>query len=125
MRTIAISAFGVIALSTLTLAACDERARPNAGGDVERGRASIETRGCGACHEIPGVRGARGRVAAPLSHFAQRTFIVGEVPNDPERLVDWVMHPRALRPKTAMPELGIDTAEARDIAAYLYTLDER
>lgn len=103
--------------------ACDRRAKPNVGGDPVRGREYLETRGCGACHTIPGVRGARGKVAAPLDGFALRTFFAGDLPNTQQNLVDWVMHPRRLRPKTAMPDLGIETAEARDITAYLYTLD--
>jgi mono/diheme cytochrome c family protein len=30
------------------------------------------------------------------------------------------MHPRAISAGTAMPELGVSEAEARDMAAYLY-----
>lgn len=95
------------------------------GGDAERGRAVIERAGCGACHAIPGVRGARGLVGPPLASFAARTYIAGELPNTPENLVRWIQHPHAVEPKTAMPELGLDERQARDAAAYLYTLDER
>jgi cytochrome c1 len=33
----------------------------------------------------------------------------------------WIQHPQAINPKTAMPELGVTEAQARDIAAYLYS----
>jgi hypothetical protein len=37
-------------------------------------------------------------------------------------MLRWLRDPRAVSPHTAMPSLGIDEAEARDIASYLYTL---
>jgi cytochrome c1 len=41
----------------------------------------------------------------------------------PENLERWLMDPPSINPHTAMPNLGIDSAEARDVAAYLYSLD--
>lgn len=93
------------------------------GGVAERGRLVIEREDCGSCHTIPGVRGARGKVAPPLFWFARRTYIAGQVPNSPEHLVRWVMDPHAIEPGTAMPDLGLEEQEARDVAAYLYTLE--
>jgi cytochrome c1 len=92
------------------------------GGDAHRGRAVIEARDCGACHTIPGVRSARGVVAPPLFWFSRRTYIAGELPNTPENLIRWVREPQAVEPRTAMPTLGLSEQEARDVAAYLYTL---
>ncbi|HTK29675.1 MAG TPA: c-type cytochrome [Vicinamibacterales bacterium] len=92
------------------------------GGDAGRGRAVIERHDCGACHTIPGVRGARGLVAPPLFWFSRRTYIAGELPNTPENLVLWVRSPQSVEPRTAMPALGLSEQEARDVAAYLYTL---
>jgi cytochrome c1 len=80
----------------------------------------IERHGCGACHSIPGIRAANARVGPPLSRFAERTYIAGSLPNSAEHLVLWIRHPRQLSPGTAMPELGVSEADARDIAAYLY-----
>lgn len=93
------------------------------GGNWERGRQVIELHDCGTCHTIPGIRSARGKVAPPLNFFGQRTFIAGAVPNSPENLVQWVMEPKSIEPHTAMPDLGLEEQEARDVAAYLYTLD--
>lgn len=91
-------------------------------GDPHRGKALIQSYGCGACHIIPGVPGAKGLVGPPLMYFAERTMIAGEVPNVPNNLVSWVENPPAIEPNTAMPNLGVSQAQAQDIAAYLYTL---
>jgi cytochrome c1 len=92
------------------------------GGDVGRGRVALGTYGCGTCHQVPGVRAAIGLVGPPLTHLANRMYVAGVLPNTPERLIDWIQHPRHVDPRTAMPELGVDEADARDIAAYLYSL---
>lgn len=92
------------------------------GGDPDRGRAALDGFGCGTCHLIPGIRGARGMVGPPLSHFALRAYIAGQLPNQPENLLRWLQDPQAVEPGTAMPNLGVGPAVARDMAAYLYTL---
>ncbi len=118
------SFFAVLLLAASCEGGRAERAaRPVSGGDARRGEHAIYDRGCGACHDIPGVRGARGTVAQSLLGFSQRTFIAGELPNTPDNLVRWIMDPLAIHPATAMPNLGIGSDEARDIAAYLYGLD--
>ncbi len=91
-------------------------------GDADRGERVILRHRCGDCHDIPGVRGARGVIGMPLERFALRTYIAGEVPNTPENLVRWIRDPEQIEPHTAMPNLGLDEREARDAAAYLYTL---
>ncbi|MFL5402995.1 MAG: c-type cytochrome [Gemmatimonadales bacterium] len=107
----------------LLLGACRrEVPSTHSGGDPARGKIEIVAYGCGSCHVIPGIREAQGLVAPPLTHFAERTFIAGEVPNNGEFLVRWISVPQAIEPGTAMPNLGVSEAQARDIAAYLYTL---
>ncbi|RAK56922.1 c-type cytochrome [Phenylobacterium deserti] len=100
----------------------EKRAQALTGGDPVTGRAAIEQRPCGGCHQIPGVRGASGKVGPPLAAFAQRTYIGGRVNNAPENLILWLQDPHAIDPQSAMPPMGIGPREARDIAAYLYTL---
>ena len=85
-------------------------------------RSSFSCYGCGACHMVPGVHGARGLVGPPLFYLGQRTMIAGELPNSPGNLARWIQHPRTVEPKTAMPDLGLTEDQAYDIAAYLYTL---
>ena len=92
------------------------------GGDADRGRAAIVEHHCGACHVIPGVRGAKGVVAPPLTQFALRSYIAGRVPNTPSNLIVFIENPRQIDPGVAMPALGVGGQEARDVAAYLYTL---
>lgn len=92
------------------------------GGNAERGADVIEQYGCGSCHTIPGVRNAKGLVGPPLLWWSRRTFIAGELPNTPENLVRWVRSPQSVEPQTAMPTLGLSDQQARDVAAYLYTL---
>lgn len=92
------------------------------GGDAKRGALAIRAYGCGSCHMIPGIRGADGMVGPPLIKWARRTTIAGEVPNDVERLITWLTVPQSIEPGTAMPNMGVNDGEARDMAAYLYTL---
>jgi cytochrome c2 len=102
-------------------AAADE-ARVSGIGDPGLGRAAITRYGCGSCHLIPGVRGAVGMVGPPLIHWSRRAYIAGALPNTPGDLVRWIVAPQAIQPGTAMPMLGVSPDEARNIAAYLYTL---
>jgi cytochrome c1 len=95
---------------------------PVSGGEPKRGVAAIRQRGCGACHTIPGVPGARATVGPPLTRIAARVYLAGHLINTPENLMRWVQHPEQVDDKTAMPNTGVTDAEARDIAAYLYTL---
>ena len=124
------SARGAVAAAVL-LAACSDPAGSDragvpvarvVGGDAVRGAHAVIAYGCGSCHVIPGIDGATGSAAAPLDGFARRTTIAGEAVNAPDQLVAWIMHPQAIAPGTAMPDLGVRAADARDIAAYLYTL---
>jgi cytochrome c2 len=91
------------------------------GGDPDRGEAAIGRYGCGACHQIPGIPGARGRVGPPLKGVASRMVLAGELNNTPANMMLWIQHPQLVEPGTDMPDLGMSDQEVRDIAAYLYT----
>ena len=93
-----------------------------AGGNADRGKAAIKSFDCGSCHMIPGIDNARGTVGPPLIEFGRRVYIAGEVPNTPALLMQWIQSPQSIEPKTVMPNLGVTESQARDIAAYLYTL---
>jgi cytochrome c2 len=88
-------------------------------GDPKRGPELALRYGCAGCHEIPGVRGPRGRVGPPLDAVATRLYLGGRLPNTPDNLVQWIFNAREVDPKSAMPVTGISKREARDIAAYL------
>jgi putative membrane protein len=117
----------VLAALAVSFAACRNRDAYNAaaamtGGDPERGADALSTYGCVTCHTIPGLREGRGLVGPPLTSIASRVYLAGRLPNTPENLERWIQHPRAVDEKTAMPDTGVTDADARDIAAYLYTL---
>lgn len=109
-------------------AACSKRPAPTpmmatiAGADPERGKAAIERYGCTACHAIPGIPGHASNIGPPLDGIAGRVYLAGVLPNIPDRMVRWLRNPPEVDPATAMPNMGISEAEAKDIAAYLYTL---
>lgn len=93
------------------------------GGDRERGLAAIEQNGCASCHSIPGIQRADSSfVGPPLTKYGRRSYIAGVLANNEENLVRWIMNPKEINPRTAMPDLDIDEIQARDIAAYLYSL---
>jgi cytochrome c2 len=109
------------------LAACrdtqDQSSRLTiADGEPEQGHAFIQAYGCGACHTIEDVRGARGKVGPRLENYAQQHLLAGFLPNTPRNLIAWLMDPVALKPTTGMPAQGVTEAEARHMAAYLYSL---
>ncbi|MBB3019704.1 cytochrome c2 [Microvirga lupini] len=109
------------------LAACsdtqDQSARlAIAGGEPEQGRALIQAYGCGTCHTIQDVRGARGKVGPHLENYGQQHLLAGFLPNTPQNLIAWLIDPVALKPTTGMPAQGVTEAEARHMAAYLYSL---
>ncbi|MGW4589748.1 c-type cytochrome [Amycolatopsis thermoflava] len=92
-------------------------------GNPERGAGLIQQYGCASCHSVPGVRGADGLVGPPLDHFGSRSYIAGQLPNNGQNLQRWIRDPQAVEPGTAMPGLGVTPLDARDIAAYLFTLE--
>lgn len=91
-------------------------------GSPQNGKAVIEQFRCGSCHIIPGIPNAHGVVGPPLDEWSNRTFIAGEFPNDPKNLVHWIEAPTSMKPKTDMPDLGLNHQQASDVAVYLETL---
>jgi cytochrome c1 len=61
-------------------------------------------------------------VGPPLTRFADRAYIAGQLPNDPQSLIRWIQDPQTVEPGTAMPDLGVGPEVARDMAAYLYSI---
>jgi cytochrome c len=111
-------------LLPLVLGAC--RLRPDAiptGGDAAAGGQVLYHFGCGSCHTIPGIIGAHGKVGPSLEGIASRSYVAGQLLNQPPNLEHWIQHPHSVHPDTMMPELGLTDAQSRDIAAYLYSLN--
>lgn len=91
------------------------------GGDANRGRDIVSARHCGACHQIPHITGATGVVGPPLAELWRRSFIAGAIANTPDNLVRWIRDPHGVDALTAMPTLGLDDTQARDVATFLYS----
>lgn len=79
---------------------------------IEKGLDLFESVGCLACHsDIE----EEGMVHGP--NLAR----IGEKVNY-KYLVTWLLDPKALQPRTRMPDLRLDVTDARFLAAYLMTL---
>jgi cytochrome c2 len=94
---------------------------PLTGGNPRTGQQLIARYGCAACHQIKGIANADSKVGPSLKEIRDSSYVGGVLPNSADNLMKWIMHPRAVSPDTAMPELGVTQAEARDMAAYLYS----
>lgn len=106
------------AIAALCLLAACGRPAP-AAGDRENGRLLLRQFGCGQCHRIPGVADAEGDIGPPLARVGERAYLGGVLPNSPANLAAWIRDPQRFDPRTAMPNLGVTEAHARDMAAYL------
>lgn len=51
-------------------------------------------------------------------------MIAGRLPNQPEVMATFVRDAPSLAPDTGMPSMPLTETEARDVAAYLYTLND-
>lgn len=94
-------------------------------GDPQAGREAIRGYGCATCHEIAGIRAPGGQVGPSLVGIEGRRFLAGEIPNTPDNMVRWIMGPQAIRPGSAMPNLGVTRDDAQDVMAYLYAAGDR
>ena len=93
-------------------------------GDARAGRDALQQYLCVTCHAIPGVPGAWNYVGPALDQMGERPYIAGVLPNTPANMERWLRNPPAVKPGTAMPDLGVSEQDARDIAAFLRTLNE-
>jgi cytochrome c2 len=116
MRLALIAALGLAA-------ACSDPPRTPVPGDPQNGKLLLRQFGCGSCHEIPGVADARGRVGPPLGGIAHRVYVAGVLPTTPQNMAAFIRAPQRFAPRTAMPDLGVTEHHARDMVAYLYTLE--
>jgi cytochrome c len=124
MRNCTIFAALICSLPWLTGGAeARKRAAAATGGDPASGVSAIERYGCGSCHTIPRIRVAHGLAGPPLAAMGKGVYVAGELSNTPGNLMNWVRHPRNVNDRTLMPELGVTEQAARDIAAFLYSLE--
>jgi cytochrome c2 len=114
-RALLFAMFGSVALAQESIA-------PLAPGSPAHGAELIAQKGCGACHQIPGIEGANGLVGPPLTLMGRRIFVAGLLRNTPQNLAAWVLEPQRFVPGNAMPSTGLTESESLDVAAYLETI---
>lgn len=123
------SALLSVIIGVITLWSCqssrDQKAAAITGGDPHAGKAAITRYGCGSCHTIPQVSGAHGQVGPALTGISARRYIADHLDNTPDNMVRWITHPLQVNEKTAMPELGVTAADARNISAFLFSLPNK
>ena len=101
------------------------RACPSApGGDPPGMRSLIRQRAAARATPSRASRAPTAAIGPNLAGVASRNRIAGgAVPNNgPDDLKRWIMNPPALKPGTAMPNLGLTDDDATKIVAYLETL---
>jgi cytochrome c1 len=94
---------------------------PGLNPNAARGIELTSRYGCASCHDIPGAA-VTGHVGPPLRAVQRRAYLAGGLPNTPEQMVEWIRFPDRARPGTLMPNLRVSEADARELAAFLYTL---
>ena len=103
-----------------SLVACKQPPEPRHVPDAK----AIERAGCGACHEIPGLDWPSGRTGPSLVGFDDIGPIAGALPNTAENLAAFVRNAPAAKPGSTMPVMPLSEDEARDVAAYLYGIND-
>jgi cytochrome c2 len=100
--------------------------RDAATGNAVTGRALMEQKGCGGCHEFSGVPPLPSTPNPTAANEALRRAI-SLAPDlrhtrerfRPDALAAWLLDPSAVKPGTPMPSHGFVPSEARDVAAYV------
>lgn len=117
-----------LVLACFGLAACDgppDRTPALDSASVDTGRRLVAEKGCVACHTFPDVKWPRGGLGPALQGFGRQGLIAGQLPNQPGVLMQFVRNAPELVPGTAMPAIPMSDQEARDVTAYLLTLQSR
>jgi cytochrome c oxidase subunit 2 len=90
--------------------------------EAQAGQRLFMTRQCASCHQLRGT-GASATIGPDLTHVATRaTLAAVTIPNTPRELAAWIENPQRIKPGDRMPDLGLTTAEARTLAAFLEAL---
>jgi cytochrome c len=113
----------LVVVLTAVLSACGQDRREIELGDAERGRELFVGYGCGACHQLGGVRQAVGHVGPRLDGLADQRIVAGSLPNTPEHVAAFIQDPQELVPGTGMPDVGVSAEDAADLAAFLLEHD--
>lgn len=104
-----------------------ERGASMTGGDPAAGKEKIVVHDCHSCHEIPGIPVNPDRRGPSLKHWSKQSTIAKKWPNTPDNLEDFLQHPERMLHgnglRNEMTMSSVKPADAKDIAAYLYSVD--
>ena len=85
--------------------------------------ALLQAKECGACHVIPGVKGAYGKAGPSLKGLRLRKRIVGgALKNSRKNLKAWLKNPKSVMPGTWMPNTGLTDKEVEILIQYFDTI---
>jgi cytochrome c oxidase subunit 2 len=94
---------------------------PAAGGKTAE--QLFQEKGCIACHLIPGIPAAVGKIGPSLEGLMSRpTIAAGKLKTTPENLHKWIKNPRAIKGDTLMAPLPMTDEELDTIVSYLVKL---
>jgi cytochrome c1 len=111
-------------LALFCLAGCTD-VKPDAPvGNYHAGVTAINTLGCGACHDIPGISWPKSNVGPPLHDYGSRSLIAGVARNTADNLAVFVRNATQFVPEGAMPPIDMTDQQAADIASYLLSLQD-
>ena len=91
-----------------------DMAAPSA-ADIAYGRQLFQAKGCASCHQHGAVAGS-GQFSGGPGGAAP---VLTAYPGDPAYLRAWLHDPKALKPATTMPNLGLSDAEITALIAFL------
>lgn len=101
-----------------------------AGADLGSGRKLLETKGCGSCHAFSGVAALAASAPPPMdpkafarAHALAPDLRAARTRTTAAKLVRWLRDPKAVKPDTDMPKIDLTANEARDLAAYILTVE--
>jgi cytochrome c oxidase subunit 2 len=87
------------------------------------GQKLFMAKGCAGCHSLVALNAPKGMLGPNLANIGARTWIAaGTLPNTDENLARWIRLPQEVKQGVLMPNLGLNEAEARSIAAYLRSI---
>jgi cytochrome c oxidase subunit 2 len=101
------------------------RANRFASEETKRGRELFRSLACAGCHTIDRLTGGKFPGAPNLTHVASQQSIVGGLlsPVNEENLRRWISNPPAVKPGTAMPNLGLSEQQVTDLVNFLLVLE--
>lgn len=89
--------------------------------DAERGKALFDEKGCIACHQLHGSGGDVGpSLTTQVPEFPHGTWVGDKLRGG--WIYQWLKDPQALLPETIEPNLNLSDQEARDLTAFLLSL---